>query len=127
MPTAREDAWPTEIRLSSDKRGLHIAFDDGAAYDLDAEFLRVLSPSAEVRGHTEAERKTVGGKRNVGIAGVEPVGNYAIRITFDDRHDSGLYSWAYLRELGENRERLFANYLDELAIKGLDRDRPGQK
>ena len=119
--------WPTEVRLSKDRRTLAIAFDNGEAYDLSAEYLRVMSPSAEVQGHSEAERKTVGGKRNVQIIKVDGVGNYAVRIGFDDMHDSGIYSWALLRELGADAERRFATYLDELAAKGLDRDRPGQK
>jgi len=119
--------WPTEVRLSKDRRSLAIAFDDGAAYELSAELLRVMSPSAEVQGHSEAERKTVGGKRNVTIIKVDGVGNYAVRIGFDDMHDSGIYSWAFLRDLGANAEKKFALYLDELAAKGLDRDKPGQR
>jgi len=119
--------WPTEVRLSKDRRSLAIAFDDGAAYELAAELLRVMSPSAEVQGHSEAERKTVGGKRNVTIIKVDGVGNYAVRIGFDDMHDSGIYSWAFLRDLGANAEKKFALYLDELAAKGLDRDKPGQR
>ena len=119
--------WPTEVRLSKDRRTLSIVFDDGAAYDLPAELLRVMSPSAEVQGHSEAERKTVGGKRNVSIIKVDGVGNYAVRIGFDDMHDSGIYSWAFLRELGANAQKKFDAYLDELAAKGLDRDKPGQR
>lgn len=119
--------WPTEVRLSKDRRTLTIAFDDGASYALSAEYLRVMSPSAEVQGHSEAERKTVGGKRNVQIIKIDGVGNYAVRIGFDDMHDSGIYSWALLRDLGANAERKFATYLEELAAKGLDRDKPGQK
>src|ERR687896_587205 len=90
-----------------------------------AELLRVTSPSAEVQGHSEAERKTVGGKRNVTILSVDPVGNYAVRIGFDDMHATGIYSWAFLRDLGENAEQRFQDYLDDLQAKGLDRDRPG--
>jgi DUF971 family protein len=119
--------WPTEVRLSKDRRTLSIVFDDGAAYELPAELLRVMSPSAEVQGHSEAERKTVGGKRNVTIIKVDGVGNYAVRIGFDDMHDSGIYSWAFLRDLGANAQKKFGVYLDELAAKGLDRDRPGQR
>lgn len=119
--------WPTEVRLGQDRRTLTIAFDDGARYDLSAELLRVMSPSAEVQGHSEAERKTVGGKRNVSIIKVDGVGNYAVRIAFDDMHDSGIYSWAFLRELGDAAETKFAGYLDDLAAKGLDRDKPGQR
>jgi DUF971 family protein len=118
-------AWPVEIRLPKDRRSLRVAFDDGRTFDLSAELLRVTSPSAEVQGHSEAERKTVGGKRNVTILSVDSVGNYAVRIGFDDMHSTGIYSWAFLRDLGENAERRFQEYLDDLQAKGLDRDRPG--
>ena len=118
-------AWPVEIRLPKDRRTLRVAFDDGRTFDLPAELLRVTSPSAEVQGHSEAERKTVGGKRNVTILSVDPVGNYAVRIGFDDMHSTGIYSWAFLHDLGENADRRFQNYLDDLQAKGLDRDRPG--
>ena len=118
-------AWPVEIRLPKDRRSLRVAFDDGRTFDLPAELLRVTSPSAEVQGHSEAERKTVGGKRNVTILSVDPVGNYAVRIGFDDMHSTGIYSWAFLRDLGESAERRFQAYLDDLQAKGLDRDRPG--
>ncbi len=127
MSTAFEQTWPTEVRLGKDRKTLTISFDDGARYDLPAELLRVMSPSAEVQGHSEAERKTVGGKRNVAIMKVDGVGNYAVRIGFDDMHDSGIFSWAFLRELGANAEKKFAVYLDELAAKGLDREKPGQR
>jgi DUF971 family protein len=118
-------AWPVEIRLPKDRRMLRVAFDDGRTFDLPAELLRVTSPSAEVQGHSEAERKTVGGKRNVTILSVDPVGNYAVRIGFDDMHSTGIYSWAFLRDLGLNAGQRFQNYLDDLQAKGLDRDRPG--
>ena len=118
-------AWPVEIRLPKDRRMLRVAFDDGRTFDLPAELLRVTSPSAEVQGHSEAERKTVGGKRNVTILSVDPVGNYAVRIGFDDMHSTGIYSWAFLHDLGVNAERRFQDYLDDLQAKGLDRDRPG--
>lgn len=118
-------AWPVEIRLPKDRRTLRVAFDDGRTFDLPAELLRVTSPSAEVQGHSEAERKTVGGKRNVTILSVDPVGNYAVRIGFDDMHSTGIYSWVFLRDLGGNAERRFQDYLDDLQAKGLDRDRPG--
>ena len=118
-------AWPVEIRLPKDRRTLRVVFDDGSTFDLSAELLRVTSPSAEVQGHSEAERKTVGGKRNVTILSVDPVGNYAVRIGFDDMHSTGIYSWAFLRDLGLNAEQRFQNYLDDLQAKGLDRDRPG--
>lgn len=118
-------AWPVEIRLLKDRRSLRVAFDDGRTFELSAELLRVTSPSAEVQGHSEAERKTVGGKRNVTILSVDPVGNYAVRLGFDDMHSTGIYSWVFLRDLGENTERRFQGYLDDLAAKGLDRDKPG--
>lgn len=117
--------WPTEIRLSKDRRSLTISFDDGTTHVLSAELLRVTSPSAEVQGHTEAERKTVGGKRNVSILSVDAVGNYAVRIGFDDMHSTGIYSWTFLRDLGLNADRRFQDYLDDLAAKHLDRDKPG--
>jgi DUF971 family protein len=118
-------AWPVEIRLPKDRRTLRVAFDDSRTFDLSAELLRVTSPSAEVQGHSEAERKTVGGKRNVTILSVDPVGNYAVRIGFDDMHSTGIYSWAFLHDLGVNAGRRFQDYLDDLQAKGLDRDRPG--
>jgi DUF971 family protein len=118
-------AWPVEIRLLKDRRALQVSFDDGGVFNLSAELLRVTSPSAEVQGHSEAERKTVGGKRNVTILSVDSVGNYAVRIGFDDMHSTGIYSWAFLRDLGLNAERRFQGYLDDLQAKGLDRDRPG--
>lgn len=126
MPDVRL-AWPVEIRLPKDRRSLRIVFDDGRTFDLSAELLRVTSPSAEVQGHSEAERKTVGGKRNVAILSVDPVGNYAVRLGFDDMHSTGIYSWAFLRDLAENAERRFQDYLDDLQTKGLDRDRSGMR
>ena len=118
-------AWPVEIRLVKDRRALHVTFEDGNTFTLSAELLRVTSPSAEVQGHSEAQRKTVGGKRNVTILSVDPVGNYAVRLGFDDMHSTGIYSWAFLSDLGLNAERRFQDYLDDLQAKGLDRDRPG--
>ena len=120
-------AWPVEVRLVKDRRTLHVAFDDGKAFSLPAELLRVTSPSAEVQGHSEAERKTVGGKRDVTIISVDPVGNYAVRLGFDDMHATGIYSWAFLYDLGTNAERRFQDYLDSLHAKGLERDRPGMR
>ncbi|GGH14366.1 hypothetical protein GCM10007036_13640 [Alsobacter metallidurans] len=116
--------WPTEITLAKDKRTLHVAFDDGTSFALPAEYLRVESPSAEVQGHSAAERKTVPGKRNVQIIGVEPVGNYAVRLIFDDMHQTGIFSWPYLRELGAEHETRWAAYIAELDAKGLSRDPP---
>ncbi len=117
------DRWPTELRLAKDKRSLQVTFDDGTSFDLPAEYLRVTSPSAEVQGHSPAERRTVPGKRDVQIAGVEPVGNYAVKLTFDDRHDSGIYGWDYLYRLGAEQGETWQAYLDELSAKGLSRDR----
>jgi DUF971 family protein len=119
--------WPIEIRLSKDKRTLSIAFEDGRSFALPAEYLRVLSPSAEVQGHSAAERKTVGGKINVAILAVEPVGNYAVRLVFDDMHDTGLYTWPYLAELGAGQDSKWSAYLADLQGKGLSRERPGQR
>jgi DUF971 family protein len=115
------EPWPTELRLDKDRRVLTVTFDDGARFALSAELLRVLSPSAEVQGHSPDQRVTVAGKKAVAIADLEPVGNYAVRIVFDDGHDTGLYVWAYLRALGENQEERWQAYLDDLAAKGLAR------
>ena len=102
---AESDPWPTELKVDKDRRLFTVAFDDGADFALPAELLRVMSPSAEVQGHSPEERVTVPGKKAVRILRIEPVGNYAARIVFDDGHDTGLFTWAYLRELGENKER----------------------
>jgi DUF971 family protein len=115
-------AVPTEIRLDRAAKLLHVSFDDGAVYALPAEYLRVESPSAEVQGHSPDQKQTVAGRRHVGIIGVEPVGHYAVRLVFDDLHDTGIYSWDYLAELGRERDRRWAGYLDALASRGLSRD-----
>ncbi|MFC3072951.1 DUF971 domain-containing protein [Shinella pollutisoli] len=117
------DLWPTELRVSKDRQRLVVTFNDGASFDLSAELLRVLSPSAEVQGHGPGQKVTVPGKRNVAIISMTPTGNYAVRIGFDDMHDTGIYTWAYLRELGEKGAELFAAYERELAEKGMSRDR----
>jgi DUF971 family protein len=111
-----------ELRLHQGGRVLTVTFDNGESFNLAAEYLRVKSPSAEVQGHSAEERKTVPGKRDVIVLEVHPVGNYAVRLVFDDLHSTGIYSWDYLRELGVNRERYWQEYLDELATKGLSRD-----
>lgn len=116
-----ERVWPTELRVSQDKRGLKISFEDGTAFDLSAEYLRVTSPSAEVQGHSPDQRQTVPGKKDVEIMKMEPVGNYAVRITFTDLHDTGIFSWAYLHELGSDHDERWASYLSELEEKGLSR------
>jgi len=113
--------WPTELRLGRDKKSLSVAFDNGERCDLPAEYLRVKSPSAEVQGHSPDERKTVPGKRNVMILEVIPIGNYAVRLVFDDMHSTGIFSWDYLAELGRNQDRYWQDYLDELASKGMSR------
>jgi len=113
--------WPIEIRLKQDRRVLAVAFDDGVAHELPAEMLRVLSPSAEVQGHSREQRNTVPGKQDVTIVAVDPVGNYAVKLTFDDGHNTGLFTWAYLRRLGDERVALWAEYLGELAAKGMAR------
>ena len=119
--------WPTEIRLAKDKRSLRVAFDDGSAFDLAAEYLRVTSPSAEVQGHSPAERKTVPGKRDVQIIGVEPIGNYAVKLVFDDMHSTGIFGWDYLHALGAGHDERWADYLADLGAKGLSREPAGRK
>ncbi|MSO77177.1 MAG: DUF971 domain-containing protein [Alphaproteobacteria bacterium] len=114
--------WPLEIRLKSKEKILEIDFDDGRTFRLPAELLRVESPSAEVMGHSPDQKQIVAGRRHVGILDVDPVGNYAIRIRFDDLHDTGIYSWSYLRELGERHDDLWQAYLAALAGRGLSRD-----
>jgi DUF971 family protein len=116
--------WPTELRLVKDKKSLAVTFEGGASFTLAAEYLRVTSPSAEVQGHSPSERKTVPGKRNVAILEVQQIGNYAVRLVFDDMHSTGIYSWDYLFELGRNEKRIWQEYLDELAGKNLSRDPP---
>jgi DUF971 family protein len=118
------DKWPVELRLSKDRRTLSITFDDRSGHLLPAEYLRVMSPSAEVQGHSAAERRTVGGKRAVEILDLVPVGNYAVRIVFDDMHDTGLYGWLYLDELGREYATRWSAYLQALSDKGLSRDAP---
>lgn len=115
------DNWPTQIKVSKDRKRLSVTFEGGVVFDLSAEMLRVLSPSAEVKGHGPGQEVTVPGKRNVAILSVTPTGNYAIRIGFDDMHDSGIFTWSYLRELGERGDEMFADYERKLAEKGLSR------
>jgi DUF971 family protein len=114
--------WPSELRVSKDRRTLTVVFDNGESFALPAEYLRVTSPSAEVQGHSPSERKTVPGKMNVEIMKVEPVGNYAAKIVYDDMHSTGIYGWDYLRELGINQAERWQNYLSELDAKGLSRE-----
>ena len=116
------EAWPKEIRLSKDRRTLTLRFDNGETHALPAEYLRVFSPSAEVQGHSPEQRKLVAGKQAVEILRVEPTGNYAVKLHFDDMHNTGLFSWDYLLKLGRDHERSWQGYLEELAEKGLSRE-----
>ncbi len=124
--TEKATPWPTELRLRKDRTSLAVAFDNGEAFDFPAEFLRVHSPSAEVQGHSPQERQTVGGKRNTLITEVQPVGNYAVRLVFDDMHATGIYTWEYFLKLGREQENMWRAYLDELAAKGMTRDAPSR-
>jgi DUF971 family protein len=113
--------WPTELRLRKDRTALIVTFDSGESFELAAEYLRIRSPSAEVQGHSPSERRTVAGKQNVQILELLPVGNYAVRLVFDDMHSTGIFSWDYLFELGRNREKYWNEYLGELKEKNLPR------
>ncbi|MFA5941063.1 MAG: DUF971 domain-containing protein [Sinimarinibacterium sp.] len=115
-------AAPTVIRLHRKARVLEVAWADGVRFELPCEYLRVYSPSAEVRGHGKAEPMLVGGKREVNIARVDPVGRYAVKLAFDDGHDTGIYSWDVLRELGEGQQKLWARYLERLGEHRMSRD-----
>lgn len=114
--------WPTELRLKQAAKRLEIAFDDGSRFSLPAEYLRVESPSAEVQGHGPGQRIIIAERAHVGILDLEPVGNYAVRIKFDDLHDTGIYSWSYLHELGVEHDRRWRAYLAALAERGLSRE-----
>jgi DUF971 family protein len=113
---------PSEIRLIRETKTLEIDFEGGHSVALPAELLRVESPSADVQGHGPSQKKTVAGRRHVGIMGVEAVGNYAVRLKFDDMHDTGIFTWDYLYDMGQRKDEMWANYLAELAEKGLSRD-----
>lgn len=113
---------PSEIRLIRETKTLEIDFEGGVSVALPAELLRVESPSADVQGHGPSQKKTVAGRRHVGIMGVEAVGNYAVRLKFDDMHDTGIFTWDYLHDMGQRKDEMWANYLAELAEKGLSRD-----
>lgn len=119
--------WPHEIRVKKAEKVVEIDFDDGKRFALPAELLRVESPSAEIQGHSPDEKKVIGGCRDIGIADVQPVGNYAIAITFSDMHDSGIFSWDYLYELGDNKDALWRQYLDNVEKLGLSRDEKGER
>lgn len=125
--SATTDVWPTELRLHKDRKTLTVSFDDGGRFDLPAEYLRVNSPSAEVQGHAPDERKTVPGKRHVEIIEVLQVGNYAVRLVFDDMHSTGIYGWNYLYGLGRDYATRWQKYLDELAAQNMSRDPPARR
>ena len=113
---------PSELRVSKDRRTMTVSFDTIGSFALPAELLRVQSPSAEVQGHSPDQRKLMHGKRNVGIMEILPTGNYAVRLVFDDLHDTGIYSWSYLYEMGTSLDEKLIAYEAELAEKGLSRD-----
>jgi DUF971 family protein len=115
-------SWPEELRLRDRGTVLTVTFENGERHDLPAEYLRVESPSAEVKGHGSGQEVTVAGKRHVTIEQIEPVGNYAVRLVFSDNHSTGLYSWGYLARLGREHERLWPAYLERLKEHGLSRD-----
>jgi DUF971 family protein len=115
------DVKATEIKLRQRSRLLEVSFDDGARYELPFEYLRVHSPSAEVQGHSPDQRVLVTGKQDVLVRAVEPIGLYAVKLSFDDGHDTGLYTWKYLYQLGSQRERLWSDYLARLAAAGVQR------
>ncbi|MBV9964429.1 MAG: DUF971 domain-containing protein [Alphaproteobacteria bacterium] len=117
-----EAPWPVELRLKKAEKRLDIAFDNGKRFSLPAEYLRVESPSAEVQGHGPGEKIVVAERAHVGIMDLEPVGNYAVRIKFDDLHDTGIFSWDYLYQLGIEHDRRWPDYLAALAAKGLSRE-----
>ena len=114
--------WPVELRLKKAEKLIEVAFDDGTRFRLPAEYLRVESPSAEVQGHGPGQKTLVAGRAYVGIIEVEPVGNYAVRITFDDLHSTGIYSWAYLYQLGVEYQKRWRAYVEGLAANGLSRE-----
>jgi DUF971 family protein len=122
MAEPREHPWPVELRVNRAEKRLTVTFDNGERFTLPAELLRVESPSAEVQGHGPGQKTIIAGRRHVGIMDLEPVGNYAVRIKFDDLHSTGMYSWRYLYHLGRNQERLWDDYLRALEQRGLSRD-----
>jgi DUF971 family protein len=113
--------WPTELALRDGGKTLHVNFESGQAYSITAELLRVESPSAEVKGHGPGQETLQWGKRDVAVTRIEPVGNYAVRLRFSDGHDSGIYTWTYLAELGQTHDALMAAYLEKLTAAGLRR------
>jgi DUF971 family protein len=115
------EPWPDELRLAADGAALNVRFDTGEQVALPAEYLRVESPSAEVKGHGPGQEQLVWGKRNVKISRLEPVGSYAVRIIFDDGHSTGLFTWPYLLKLGRERETIWQGYLNKIAAAGFSR------
>jgi len=122
VSAGRTNPWPTELRLKRAEKRLEVSFDDGSRFSLPAEYLRVESPSAEVQGHGPGQKVIVAERGHVGIMELEPVGNYAVRIKFDDLHDTGIYSWDYLHQLGVEQDKRWADYLAALAERGLSRE-----
>ena len=114
--------WPTKLAYKSETKTLSISFDDNSAFELPAEYLRVESPSAEVQGHGASTKVTVAGKKHVGIKDIQEVGRYAVRIVFDDGHDTGLYAWEYLHQLGAERAKRWFEYEQRLTAQGLKRE-----
>ena len=112
----------TDIKVKRHERVIEVSFDDGKTFTLPAEYLRVESPSAEVQGHTPSQKVLVSGRRHVGIADIEPVGHYAIRIIFDDLHDTGIFSWSYLYKLGSDYDERWEAYLSAMNDAGLSRE-----
>lgn len=117
-----DELWPTALNYDPETKTLRAIFNGGDIFDLAAEYLRIESPSAEVQGHSLAEQKVIAGRRHVGIMSIEPVGNYAVRLIFDDLHDTGIYSWRYLHELGRDYTARWQRYLEALDARGLSRD-----
>lgn len=116
-----KEPWPTDIKYRKQSKVLQVSFDDGQCFELPAEYLRVYSPSAEVRGHGPGQELLQVGKEQVGVKTIEPMGNYAVRLIFDDGHDSGIYTWQFLHELGRERERKWEMYLHRLKAEGYSR------
>ena len=121
--TQVDEVWPEELRLQEQGRRLSVTFNNGEAHVLDAEYLRVESPSAEVQGHGPGQKVCVAGKADVAIIKIEPVGNYAVRLTFDDMHSTGIYSWDYLLKLGREKDAIWTGYLARLESEGKSRQR----
>ena len=120
--SADEKFTVTELRIKKEEKALVVSFDNGDSFQIPAELLRVESPSAEVQGHSPSEKKIIAGRRHVAIIGAEPVGNYAIKLQFDDLHDTGIFTWGYLHWMGENMNEIWDDYLTNLEAAGLSRD-----